>query len=182
VPYRLDKGYCCIDIRLHTWRAFFDQRDPSPFRERDLDDDAVAYIVNSYLEIGKKELSKLVIHVGESREQSMPPELFAESVHTFFGNEQELVRGRLRQMLRRARTALVVGLVFLTGCILLAHWIAGKSFGEPGDVVREGLVIFGWVAMWRPIDLLLYEWWPLVDNLDVYGRLAQIPVEVLYNS
>ena len=182
MPYRRDRGLCCIDIQLPSWRSFFDQRDPAPFRERDLDDDAVAYIVNSFLEIGKTERSKLVLHVGESRQQSMPPELFAESIHAFFLNEKELVRGRLRQMLRRARTALIVGLLFLTACITAAQWVSGHGFGEVGDVVREGLVIFGWVAMWRPIDLLLYEWWPLVDNLEVYGKLGRIPVEVLYNS
>ena len=32
----------------------------------------------------------------------------------------------------------------------------------PTQVVEESLLIFGWVANWRPIEIFLYEWWPVV--------------------
>jgi hypothetical protein len=85
-------------------------------------------------------------------------------------------------MLRRARTGLLVGAIFLTACITTAQWVVAQGFGVWGNLIREGLVILGWVAMWRPIDMLLYDWWPLMDNLEIYGRLSRIPVEVLYNT
>jgi hypothetical protein len=27
-------------------------------------------------------------------------------------------------------------------------------------VIREGFLIGGWVAMWRPLEVFLYDWWP----------------------
>jgi hypothetical protein len=45
-------------------------------------------------------------------------------------------------------------------------------------VVREGLTIIGWVAMWKPLDIYLYRWWPLLALRHLYQKLAQMPVEV----
>ena len=28
-------------------------------------------------------------------------------------------------------------------------------------VARESLLIGGWVAMWRPLEVFLYDWWPI---------------------
>jgi hypothetical protein len=32
--------------------------------------------------------------------------------------------------------------------------------------------------MWKPLDILLYEWWPLMADSRLYGRLSEILVEV----
>jgi hypothetical protein len=44
LPYRVEGERTCIDIRLRGVQQLFDGRDPAPFRERDLDEDAVDYI------------------------------------------------------------------------------------------------------------------------------------------
>ncbi len=45
-------------------------------------------------------------------------------------------------------------------------------------VLDEGLVIAGWVAMWGPIDVFLYGWWPIASKRRLLARLARIDVEV----
>ena len=47
-----------------------------------------------------------------------------------------------------------------------------------GDILREGLVITGWVAMWRPIEVLLYDWWPLIQTRKHIVRILAAQVEV----
>jgi hypothetical protein len=32
--------------------------------------------------------------------------------------------------------------------------------------------------MWRPIQIFLYDWWPLRNTIRTYERLAEIPVEI----
>ena len=44
-------------------------------------------------------------------------------------------------------------------------------------MIRESLVIVGWVAMWRPVDLLLYEWYPISRDAALFGRLAKSQVQ-----
>jgi hypothetical protein len=36
----------------------------------------------------------------------------------------------------------------------------------------EGLIILGWVANWRPLEIFLYEWWPIARRRNLYARLA----------
>ena len=62
-----------------------------------------------------------------------------------------------------------------------------KSFGQMLEnagaqpfvpLVREGVAIMGWVAMWRPISVFLYEWWPIIDEMNLLRELATVEVEI----
>jgi hypothetical protein len=46
--------------------------------------------------------------------------------------------------------------------------------------LSEGLAILGWVANWRPIEILLFEWWPMNRRRQLFTRLAEAPVEVVH--
>lgn len=180
--YRTEGGRPCIDVRMHNWKQLFDSRDPAPFRDRDLDDDAAAYVFEAFEELGRHDGAKLVLHLAEGRAASLEPEAFRDAVHAHYENEQQLVRGRMRRVFRQARRALVIGVSFLALCTLLAHNLPSHTEGVAPAFAREGLTIFGWVALWRPIDLLLYSWWPLADQLEALAKLTRIPVEVRYDA
>jgi len=45
-------------------------------------------------------------------------------------------------------------------------------------IVAEGLLIVGWVAMWGPLDIFLYGWWPIRSRYKLFDRLARIDVEM----
>ena len=53
--------------------------------------------------------------------------------------------------------------------------VAPQPFAE---LIAESLLIFGWVANWRPIEIFLYDWWPLVRRRNLYQRLAAAQVEL----
>lgn len=72
---------------------------------------------------------------------------------------------------------MVVGLVFLTVCLGLAELVLRTGSGGPvSGVLREWLVIVGWVALWRPLDTLLYEWRPIRRRERLLRRLATAEV------
>jgi hypothetical protein len=72
-----------------------------------------------------------------------------------------------------------VGVGFLAVCLtassLLTWWLAGA----PADVLKESLIIIGWVAMWRPLEIYLYDWWPLRAERRNLQRLARMEVKVI---
>ena len=39
-------------------------------------------------------------------------------------------------------------------------------------ILEEGLVVAGWVAMWRPMEIFLYERRPIRRERRIYRRLA----------
>jgi hypothetical protein len=51
-----------------------------------------------------------------------------------------------------------------------------------GALIRETLVIGGWVAMWRPLEIFLYDWWPIRAERKLYERLSLMPVRVTFKG
>lgn len=38
--------------------------------------------------------------------------------------------------------------------------------------------IVGWVANWKPLEIFLYDWWPLTRRRDLYRRLARAEISI----
>ena len=86
-------------------------------------------------------------------------------------------------LFRRGRISLVIALAFLTLSIAVGDAVA-SYLGERrlGEVVREGFLIGGWVAMWRPLEVFLYDWWPIRAEGRLLQRLSTLPVRIEYKD
>jgi hypothetical protein len=167
-----------IEVRLRELAQLFNSMDPSPFLDRDLDADAEEFIVGWAREHPADHEFDLVIHLA----QPPPPDRAAgaeEAVHHYFAQRAEMKARDFRRLLRQGRTTLLVGVVFLVACLLLAGVATRLWPGPPGAIAREGLTIAGWVAMWRPIQIYLYDWWPLRDEIRILQRLARMRVRLI---
>jgi hypothetical protein len=170
-----------IEVRVRELSQLFNSIDPSPFREKDLDDDAAEFIVSWAKELPVGEPLTLLVHLERPANPPPPeaPEVLTQAVHAFFGHRSELTERRFRELLRTGRTSLVIGLLFLAGCVVAGNWI-GAVFhqSEFAQIVRESLLIGGWVAMWRPLEIFLYDWWPIRNERRIYDRLSQMQVKI----
>lgn len=180
--YRKEDDRFCIDIRLKTSRQLFDGRDPAPFRERDLDDQAVEYLLGALAELPRGSEVKLVFWLSDEPSPPLPEGTIVEAVRAHFGYEEEQFNRRVREHLRRAQLSLLLGLAVLVAFLSLAELSGRLLTGPPHQIAREGLVITGWVAMWRPLEALLYDWWPLVTERNRRRKLRNAPIEVRASS
>jgi hypothetical protein len=174
--YEREDGKVVVPLRVKNVKELFSSLDPSPFRDKDLDDDVEYYIVEACREIGRDTPMKIVVHVEEAHDASSAD--LTASMHRYFRYRLDRTQLDLRAVLREGRLSLVIGLVFLTACLvarlLVVRWIPGTA----ADVLGEGLLIMGWVAMWRPIQILLYDWWPHWRRRSRFARLTEIEIEV----
>jgi hypothetical protein len=168
-----------IEIRLHKTQQLFNSFDPSPFISKDLDDEAEAYIVDSLAELPHARSAELVIHLPQSEIEPSTTGDLAEAIHGYFGYRQGITRHKLRALLRRGRISLLIGLVFLAACTLLSEAVSRAAWPSLASLLEQGLLIIGWVANWRPLEIFLYDWWPLSHQARLYGILSRIPVRVL---
>jgi len=99
-------------------------------------------------------------------------------VHHYFAYRAKLNRLEFRHLLKEGRTTLIIGLVFLGACHLISELLRRQEPRSVLTIAREGLIIAGWVAMWRPMEIFLYEWWPLLRKGRLYQKLSRMPVEV----
>jgi hypothetical protein len=76
------------------------------------------------------------------------------------------------------RRSLLIGVAFLAACLTASRLLFGVGSGAFSSVGRESLTIGGWVAMWRPLGIYLYDWWPLLRRQRILKKLSQMPVEV----
>ena len=106
----------------------------------------------------------------------------AEAVHNFFAYRAKLNRLEFRRLMQQGRTSVVIGLVFLAGCLLVNRFLLAPVAGAWTGFLRESLTIAGWVAMWRPMQIFLHDWWPVRRRGRVYLKLSRMPVEVIKKS
>jgi len=180
--YRVEDGRSSIDLKVRHSRQLFDGRDPAPFSERDLDEGAVEYLLAAAQEIPLKQPLAIVVTIAEEPEPRLAPDEIVEAVRGHFLYEGEQIERRLREHVRRGRMILGVGLTVLVVFLALAESTLSLPAGPLREILREGLVITGWVAMWRPLEVLLYDWWPLIDERRHVRRILDAPVSIRYET
>jgi hypothetical protein len=173
----------CSIIKIHVseLKQLFDAIDPSPFRERDLDPKAEEFIVGWAKDLPRDASLALVVDL--DREAGLPNEaaVLREAIHEFFRHRAETYRRRLRELFRLGRTSLLIGVVVLAAAIALGDFLSKLMKGSGlGEIVRESLTIGGWVSMWRPLEVFLYDWWPIRNEARLSDRLAAMPVRIQY--
>ncbi len=167
-----------IAIRLGTIDQLFNSMDPSPFHEQDLDRDAEEFIMSWAQEFPRREPIALAIHLDEAIKGEHTPELIERSVHHYFAYRAKLNKRELHRLWKDGRKSLLIGLTFMAACLFTAGLLPTADTHRAWSVVREGLTIAGWVAMWRPMQIYLYDWWPLRRRGQIFEKMSCMDVEV----
>lgn len=171
-----------IEVHVPELRLLFNPIDPSPPRERDLDAKAEEFIVSWARSLRRDARLALRVDVDKA---DVPPEAetVGDATHEFFRQRSLSASRRLNQLFRVGRTSLLIGIAFLTLAVTLAGLITG-ALGESAfaALLRESMVIGGWVAMWRPLEIFLYDWWPILAERKLYDRLSVMPVSVRFRA
>jgi hypothetical protein len=167
-----------IELRLNELSQLFNSMDPTPFHHKDLDRDAEAFIESWALEYPQASRFHITVHLAQ-----MPPEdptdLVAEAIRNYFTYKSEMSRRLVKVLLREGRTSLLIGMTFLSTCLIVADLLTPYAEGTFLRILRESLTIGGWVAMWRPMQIFLYDWWPLMRRSRIYHHLGVAQVHVL---
>jgi len=173
--YRREDGHWLIELRLREPRQLFQQLDPAPFREKDLDPAAESYIEDAVRELGPGREARIVLHLPEAERAGADARSLPDAVSYYFAGRSRQSRVELGRLLRRALVNLAIGLAFLFACLSLRRSLLGAGASE---VIAEGLLIIGWVALWRPVEMFLYDWWPILRRQRRFEAIARMPVEV----
>jgi hypothetical protein len=172
-----------IQIRVAELRQLFNAIDPSPFRQRDLDPRAEQFIVDWASDLPTDSPWALVVHLDRPAGRADEAAALREAIHEFFDQGVAAARRKLRDLFRRGRISLLIALAFLAASIAIGDAIAGYlAESRIGDVIREGFLIGGWVAMWRPLEVFLYDWWPIRADGRLLERLSAMPVRIEYSE
>lgn len=180
--YRQENGASLIELRLNSVRQLFNSLDPSPFHEKDLDSDAEEYIVETVRELPAQAPFKIRIFLPEHERESSEARDLGRAIQNYFNYRLWVMRHRLRDLMARGRDALLVAVAFLALTFAFREAIYAFSSGTFADVLAEGLQIVGWVALWQPVQIFLYDWQPIRRSIGIYRRLSAVEVETRFGG
>lgn len=174
----------CELIRVHVTdlKQLFNPIDPSPRHEKDLASQPEEFIV-AWARAEKRD-AKLALQVDvDTPVATEDASAVGDAVREFFRQRSLSADRRLSQLFRVGRTSLLIGIAALAVAVTLAS-LVDRALGHRaiGALLRETLVIGGWVAMWRPLEIFLYDWWPIGAERKLYQRLSAMPVRVTFTG
>ena len=172
-----------VEIHITELTQLFNSLDPSPFYEKEIDRNAEEYIVRSAQELPGKSPVALAVYLDTTTTALDEASMLREAIRVHFARRLQRFRRELRQLINRGWISMGIGLAFLGAC-LIGGEIVSQAIGRSHitRVLQESLVIGGWVAMWRPLEIFLYDWWPILGRCRIYDRLSRIPVRIMYNG
>lgn len=167
-----------IELFVDRIDQLFNSMDPSPFPEKDLDHDAEEFIVSWAQEFPRKDPVSLLVHVNELPPDPDTQQEVEAAVHHYFRYRTKLNELDFRHLIREGRTSLLIGLTFLGLCLATSDILLRQASDTLSIVLRESLTIAGWVAMWRPMQIFLYDWWPLRRTGHLLEKLSRMRIEL----
>lgn len=164
-----------IELTVEKPQHLFHAFDPSPLAGRELDEKVERFIIHTAEDNPAPEY-RLIVHVpGEGIEQDVADGL-SGAIRAHFNHLGESVSRKRRSLMREGRQYLAVGIAFLFVCGV-AGYFALRALPPPiGLFVDQGLLIVGWVANWRPIEIFLYDWRPLWRNQKLFAALGRMEI------
>jgi hypothetical protein len=173
----LPPGCETIEVRVAELHQMLHAIDASPYRGRQLDPGVEEFIVNRADDLSGTASIGLIVHVDRAPTEDEAADL-RTGIPEFFARRATATRRELRGLLRRGRISLVIGIAFLGALSGLAQALTVTAPSGFARIVRESLIIGGWVAMWRPLEVFLYDWWPIWARARRYDRLAIMPISI----
>jgi hypothetical protein len=169
-----------LELHVAETRQLYNAMDPAPFRERDLDPNAEDYIMDWGRECPPGEPLGLVVRLSRETPTAESIDMLTDAVHAHFRQRAKSTRRRLRHLFRVGRISLVIGLAFLALVIAVGEYLSLRIDRESyGYLIKESLVIAGWVALWRPLEIFLYDWWPIRAEARLHDRLSEMDVRLV---
>lgn len=168
-----------IAVRVKTIAQLFNTFDPSPFREKDIDEAVGEYIASWVRELPQDASFAVAVYLPP--EEAARPEAagIPDALSHYFVYRTTIAEQELRELFRIGRRFLAIGVTILAVCLGASQAITAIWPGRVlTRVIQESLIITGWVANWRPLEIYLYEWVPIRRRIRLYRRIAAAPVSV----
>ncbi len=180
--YRTEDGAILIEMRLRTVQQIFNSLDPSPFHEKDLDPDAEAYITEIVQDFPIAQPMKIVIHLPSKEAECEEAKTLEMAIRNHYNYLEASAARELRLKFRQGRASLAIGIGFLVLMGGISSVIAPFTHSGFPAWIAQGLLIVSWVAMWEPINIFLYLWWPIRRKERIYEKISRINVEVRHDD
>lgn len=176
-----DSSYYDITVKLDNIRHLFQKPEFDPFIVQNSSSSGIDQIVSKLKpkSLTRKVRTTILLPAHELSENV--EQLTSEALHRYCSAKIDRIANDLASLRGQGIRALQRGLVFLAVCLVVSTLFDGLE-NLPGLLRRflsEGFLIAGWVSLWHPIELLLYDWGPYWRKKQIYERIEDMELKVI---
>jgi hypothetical protein len=164
-----------FSIRLPSIEALFDELDSRPVSERALTPEVRGHLLDDWDRLRDDWPSVLVIYAPASERAEVDENAIRAAIQA----DLHAASGSLNlidPLPRRDRIAARIGITFLFACIMISTILDRISDDVLLAGVSQGILVLGWVALWRPAERLVTEVVPHFFNRRRFAEFAAIDI------
>ena len=177
------KDYRCeISLVLRHSNQLFENDLPLPAEHVALSQPVLDFLEDSIEANRDCSVFDLKIYMPQKDWASFEPRLVDNIAATFdryFNRHIQKQRHRLSDHFRQARKMFVLGFAFMMLCMLVRTFWVPEDSSTLMSSIREGLLVIGWVAMWKPVEELIFNWWPIKDELRLWESFRRLRASII---
>lgn len=151
----------------------FASYDPSPFHSHSLNTTAAQYVFSQAWYAPRA--AAFVVELSIRGRPAAPADAarLEDVLRVHFRRLANGEEQNLRTLMRTGLISLAIGVCVLAVCTVLSRGVDASPLPDGWrEGLRDGISVFGWVANWRPAQILLYDWWPVRRSRNLFRRLA----------
>lgn len=173
-----------ISLALDDLNQLFEEPDFTPFIERKLYKAGIDYIYDELKSLSLNQRTQATIFLPAAQLESDTLEKVRAAIHRYCAFEMNQNRLELSLLRWQGRKALKNGLIFLAICLIVSATVESIDLGSEflHRFISEGLIIVGWVSLWRPAEIFLFEWWPFYRDNQLMRHIAEMDIVLLPHS
>ena len=163
-----------LSLDQNIFRGYFNPQDPAPIYKRQLSHEFEQYIMNCIRSARRDTaFSYKISYKNEEDKQYADPLVYAIRRH--FGEKKTILYASFEKFKRRSYMLLFMSLAVVMICQgLLPLMLDGKYRLHSG--ISNGMDVFSWVILWRPIDKLIFHWNPFLKDISIADRLEKAEI------
>lgn len=132
---------------------------------------------------GCHNFSKIVIHLPSKKVAETDTNKVSKMFYHYIKNRLEENKDNMFLFRRVLTRSLRNAIVFLSFCMILVSILNAPSILPNMPILRsvltEGLTVIGWVALWRPVELLINDLGILRTESNIYHKLLEAEIQLI---
>jgi len=161
-------------------QGYFNPHDPAPIYKRQLNHHFGLYIMDNVALFKRYDVIFYKFkYANEIDKQYAEPMMYAIRRH--FNELKEHKIKNFEKYKRRNIGMLIASTVIVMLFHLLLPLVLTSETGISA-AVRNSLDIFSWVILWRPIDELVFNWKPHLEEINLFDKLATAELIIIENE
>lgn len=171
-----------VTLQLSDIHNFFQTQEVDPFHGENIEESGIDQLMDTLKARSHRAppVTQIVIRLPAS---SIEPDLAARTrtaIGSYCRAQIRIAEQKKRDIIIQARRAVPVGFLFWAGCLLMSLGFEAVLRSETilGRVFSEGFIIAGWVGLWHPAELVLFDWRPYAREIKLYEQIAAMDVAI----